>query len=63
MNAPAERAVAGEGPRLADLSASLLRNLRELAVDYAVLAVLDARRTAIRLGWLLAAGLWPPCSW
>lgn len=57
MNAPAERAVVGEGPRLADLSESLLRNLRELAVDYAVLAVLDARRTAIRLGWLLAAGL------
>jgi hypothetical protein len=57
MNAPADRAVAGEGPRLADLSESLLRNLRELAVDYAVLAVLDARRAAIRLGWLLAAGL------
>jgi len=58
MNAPAERAVvSGEGPRLADLSESLLRNLRELAIDYAVLAVLDARRTAIRLGWLLAAGL------
>ena len=57
MNAPAERAVVGEGPRLADLSESLLRNLRELVVDYALLAVLDARRTAIRLGWLLAAGL------
>jgi Putative Actinobacterial Holin-X, holin superfamily III len=57
MNAPVDRAVAGEGPRLADLSESLLHNLRELAVDYAVLAVLDARRSAIRLGWLLAAGL------
>ena len=57
MNAPADRAVAGEGPRLAALSESLLRDLRDLAVDYALLAVLDARRAAIRLGWLLAAGL------
>lgn len=56
MNAP-DRALAREGPRLADLTESLLRNLRELAVDYAVLAVLDARRAAIRLGWLLGAGL------
>ncbi len=57
MNAPADRALAGAGPRLADLSESLLRSARELAVDYAVLAVLDARRAAIRLGWLLGAGL------
>jgi len=57
VNAPADRALAGAGPRLADLSESLLRSARELAVDYAVLAVLDARRAAIRLGWLLGAGL------
>jgi hypothetical protein len=57
MNAPADPAFAREGQRLGDLSESLLRSLRELAVDYAVLAVLDARRAAIRLGWLLAAGL------
>jgi Putative Actinobacterial Holin-X, holin superfamily III len=57
MNAPVDPAVAREGPRLADLSESLLRNARDLAVDYAVLAVLDARRAAVRLGWLLAAGL------
>jgi hypothetical protein len=57
MNAPVDPAVARDGPRLADLSESLLRSLRELAVDYAVLAVLDARRAAVRLGWLLAAGV------
>lgn len=57
MNAPVERAVAREGPHLADLSATLLRSVRELAVDYAMLAVLDARRAAIRLAWMLAAGL------
>jgi NAD/NADP transhydrogenase alpha subunit len=57
MNAPVDRALARDGPRLADLSESLLRALRELAVDYAVLAALDARRAAIRLGWLLAGGL------
>ena len=57
MNALADRAFTGAGPRLADLSESLLRSVRELAVDYAVLAVLDARRATIRLGWLLGAGL------
>jgi uncharacterized membrane protein YqjE len=57
MNAPADRAVAREGPHLADLSATLLRSVRDLAVDYAVLAVLDARRAAIRLAWMLAAGV------
>lgn len=57
MNAPADRAVAREGPQLADLGALLVRNLRDLAVDYAVLAVLDARRAAIRLAGLLAVGL------
>jgi hypothetical protein len=57
MNAPVDRAVAREGPHLADLSGALLRSLRGLAIDYAVLAVLDARRASIRLGWLLAAGV------
>ena len=57
MNAPADRAVAGEGARLAALTESLLRDLRALAADHALLAVLDARRAAIRLGWLLAGGL------
>jgi hypothetical protein len=57
VNAPADRAVAREGPQLADLGALLVRNLRDLAVDYAVLAVLDARRAAIRLAGLLAVGL------
>jgi hypothetical protein len=57
MNAPADRAVAREGPQLADLGGLLVRNLRDLALDYAVLAVLDARRAAIRLGGLLAVGL------
>jgi hypothetical protein len=35
----------------------LLAEARSLASDYAELAVLDARRAAIRLAWLLAAVL------
>lgn len=39
------------------LARSALSQLRELAVDYASLAVVDARSAAIRLAWLLSAGL------
>jgi hypothetical protein len=35
----------------------LLGETRQLASDYALLAVLDARRAAVRLAWLLSAGL------
>lgn len=44
----------------ASLSASahlLARRARALAADYALLAVLDARRAAVALAWLLSAGL------
>jgi Putative Actinobacterial Holin-X, holin superfamily III len=58
MSAPAARAPgADDSPRLADLTASLLRHGRDLAADYALLAVLDARSAAVRFGWLVAAGL------
>ncbi len=57
MNAPAERAAAPDGPRLAALTESLVRRIRGLAADYSLLVVLDARRAAVRFGWLVAAGL------
>ena len=58
MSARADRAPAVDTtPRLAELTASLLRHGRNLAVDYALLAVLDARSAAVRFGWLVAAGL------
>lgn len=58
MSAPAERVpVADAPPRLADLTASLVRRGRNLAADYALLAVLDARSAAMRFGWLVAVGL------
>jgi hypothetical protein len=58
MNAPAERVPAADAPPgLADLTSSLVRRGRNLAADYALLAVLDARSAAVRFGWLVAAGL------
>jgi hypothetical protein len=44
-------------PGLGDAIAALLAEARSLAGDYAELAVLDARRAAIRLAWLLGAVL------
>jgi uncharacterized membrane protein YqjE len=44
-------------PGLGELVGRLLAEARSLAADYAELAVLDARRAAIRLAWLLAAVL------
>jgi hypothetical protein len=45
------------GPRLGDLASRIAAGARALAVDYARLAVLDARRAAITLAWLLSAGV------
>ena len=44
-------------PGLGELIGRLLGESRGLAADYAELAVLDARRAAIRLAWLLGAVL------
>jgi hypothetical protein len=49
----AQRKPAGLG----DLVGGLFRETRALVSDYAQLAVLDARRAAIRLAWLLGSGL------
>jgi uncharacterized membrane protein YqjE len=48
---------AGPGPGLSALAARVARHARALAADYALLAVLDARRAAIALAWVLSAGL------
>ena len=58
MATPAERrAVGAERSRLGDLTTLLIRHGRQLAADYALLAVLDARMAAVRYGWVIAAGL------
>jgi len=44
-------------PGLGDLLGRLLAEARSLTADFAELAVLDARRAAIRLAWLLGAVL------
>jgi hypothetical protein len=44
-------------PGLGELIGRLLGEARSLVTDFAELAVLDARRAAIRLAWLLAAVL------
>jgi hypothetical protein len=44
-------------PGLGELIGGLLGESRGLVADYAELAVLDARRAAIRLAWLLGAVL------
>jgi hypothetical protein len=44
-------------PGLGELIGRLLADARSLVGDYAELAVLDARRAAIRLAWLLGAVL------
>ena len=45
------------GPGLGRVIGGLLAEARSLVADYAELAVLDARRAAIRLAWLLGAVL------
>src|SRR5262245_7930734 len=54
MTAP-ERAPRQAG--LGDLFARLLGEGRQLVADYTLLAVLDARRAAIQLTWILSSGL------
>jgi hypothetical protein len=44
-------------PSLGEVLGRLLEEARALVADFAELAVLDARRAAIRLAWLLAAVL------
>jgi hypothetical protein len=53
------RAATGNAVRLGlpTLLRSGLGDLRELAVDYAELAVADTRSAAVRLAWLLSAGV------
>ena len=53
----AERAAGRRAPGLGELIGRLLGEARSLVADYAELAVLDARRAAIRLAWLLGAVL------
>lgn len=44
-------------PGLADYLGLMWREGRRLFGDYALLAVLDARHSAVRLAWLLSVGL------
>jgi uncharacterized membrane protein YqjE len=45
------------GPGLGALVGSVFSEGKALLSDYATLAVLDARRAAIRLAWMLGSGL------
>lgn len=54
MTAP-ERAPRPAG--LGDLLGRLVGEARQLVADYTLLAVLDGRRAAVQLAWLLSAGL------
>jgi hypothetical protein len=49
--------VRSRSPGLGEVIGRLLGEARSLAADFAELAVLDARRAAIRLSWLLASVL------
>ena len=42
---------------LGDLLGRLLGEARQLVADYSLLAVLDGRRAALQLAWLLSTGL------
>lgn len=48
---------AAQSSGIGDLLRRALVDARELVGEFALLAVLDARRSAIRLAWLLAGGL------
>lgn len=52
---PQVRAEARRAPGLGEVIVRVLDDARSLVADYAELAVLDARRAAIRLAWLLGA--------
>lgn len=55
--ADATAPAAGQGPGFSALASLVARHIRALTSDYALLAVLDARRAALALAWLLSAGL------
>ena len=60
MHQPAAGSVGvdpGPRPGVSGLAALAASHARALAADYALLAVLDARRAAVTLAWLLSAGL------
>ena len=44
-------------PGLGDVLGRLVAEARQLVADYALLTVLDARRAAVRLAWILGAVL------
>ena len=44
-------------PGLGDLLGRLLGEARQLVADYSLLAVLDGRRAALQLAWILSSGL------
>jgi uncharacterized membrane protein YqjE len=48
---------AGRTPGLGEVVGKLLGETRQLVADYAELTVLDARRAAIRLAWILGCVL------
>jgi uncharacterized membrane protein YqjE len=52
-----ERAPRPAPAGLGDLLVRLLGEARQLVSDYTLLAVLDARRAAFQLAWLLSSGL------
>jgi len=57
MQASGPRPARPRPPGLGEVIGRLIGEARALAADFAELAVLDARRAAIRLAWLLAAVL------
>jgi len=54
---PAEPAARRQPPGLGQVLGRLLGEARQLVADYAELTILDARRAAIRLAWILGAVL------
>ncbi len=54
---PAEPAARRQAPGLGQVLGRLLGEARQLVADYAELTILDARRAAIHLAWLLGAVL------
>jgi uncharacterized membrane protein YqjE len=57
LHAASRPAGAERGASLSSLSTLVLRQSRRLAEDYALLAVLDARRATISLAWMLCTAL------
>lgn len=55
--APRGASAPGRGPGLGDLLGHMFGEAKSLVTDYAELAVLDARRAAVTLAWLLGAVL------